>query len=363
MTDNLLKTATKISYVSLATIPLFKENINSALIILCVFFIILNIIKSKSLQPFKKEYWILTSMFWIFLIHETISFDFNFDRVLRNLPFLIFPLLFIYRPYYIDEKIKEKSLLTFQLSVLLQCFIYLLLFLNKFSINKLFYVSPENIPFFREYVSLNYIFEIHPTYFSSFLLVSYTISTYYLLFNKFKKSWFSIINTLLMVFFILLFSSKIVLIILFMTIIISITYYIVSIKSKKRSIIILISSFFLLISLIYPFRDILKERFDEVRTEINKPIVGSYYNSTNTRVAILKCSMILLKQVPLWGFGDSLQERLNDCYGTTNDSDFYKISTFNTHNYYINIVLYGGWISLVVFLIFIFILFRKLKFY
>ncbi len=108
--------------------------------------------------------------------------------------------------------------------------------------------------------------------------------------------------------------------------------------------------------------NIIKDRFDEIRTEINKPIVGSYYNSTNTRVAIIKCSTILLKQVPFFGFGDELQKELNDCYGRMNDSQFYKISTFNTHNYYFNLILYGGWLFLIVFLIYIVFVYKNIKY-
>ena len=118
----------------------------------------------------------------------------------------------------------------------------------------------------------------------------------------------------------------------------------------------------LLIALIYPSRNLVKERFGEIRTEINKPIVGNYYNSTNTRMAIIRCSIILLKEVPFFGFGDKLQQKLNDCYALTNDSEFYKISTFNTHNYYFNLILYGGWLFLVAFLIYIVFLFKKLKY-
>ena len=361
MKSKFLENSTKISFLSLATIPLLKENVNSILIILCVVLTIINIIKLKSFKSFKKEYWILSTLFWAFLLHEIIFLDYNFDRILRYLPFLIFPLLFYYRPAYIDTKIKEKSIVVFQISTLLQCLIYSFLFLKNNSLSQFFYVGQSYIPFFREYVFGNYLFEIHPTYFSVYLLVSFTISLVTLLIGKNKKLAFTIPNILLTVFFIFLFLSRMVFVILFATIISSLIYTILK-RSIKESTIIFVISVILLIALIYPSRTIIQDRFNEIKTEINKPIVGSYYNSTNTRVAIIKCSIILLKQVPFFGFGDELQKELNDCYGRTNNSEFYKISTFNTHNYYINLILYGGWLFLIVFLIYIMFVYKNIRY-
>ena len=118
----------------------------------------------------------------------------------------------------------------------------------------------------------------------------------------------------------------------------------------------------LLAVIIYPARDVIGKRIMEVKTEINKPIVGDYYNSTNTRIAILKCSMILLKEVPFFGYGDALQNKLNDCYQENNDSNFYLKHTFNTHNYYLNLIAYGGWIFLLCFLGYFYYLYKKINY-
>ncbi len=361
MKNNLLENITKLSFISLAMIPLLRENINSMLIILCVVLVLVYNIKSKNIKAFKNEYWILTTLFWVFLLHEIFSSDYNFDRVLRYLPFLIFPLLFFYKPLYIDEKLKQKSIKVFQISALLQSFIYLFIFLKSHSLDQLFYISPEGIPFFREYVFGNYFFEIHPTYFSAYLLVSFTISLFNLFIKNDKKLLFIIPNIILTIFFIFLFSSKMIFIILLITIMISIIYIIIK-RSMKYRLISIIGTLIVLIALVYPSRNIIGKRFNEVRTEINKPIVGDYYNSTNTRVAIFRCSAILLKQVPFFGFGDDLQNELNSCYGSTNDSEFYKINTFNTHNYYFNLILYGGWMFLIVFIVYIVFVYKNLKY-
>lgn len=133
-------------------------------------------------------------------------------------------------------------------------------------------------------------------------------------------------------------------------------------KRKSFSLKSIVISTALILILFYPSSQIIVNRFNEVKNEINKPIVGDYYNSTNTRVAIFKCSLILLKEVPIFGFGDDLQQKLDDCYANTNDSEFYKISTFNTHNYYVNLILYGGWVFLLLFLLYLIVVFKKIKY-
>jgi O-antigen ligase len=358
MKSNYLEKATKLSFLGLALLPFLKENINSILIIICALLTLTYNIQTKEKRKVKPKLWILTLPFWMFFLHELASLDNNFDRVLVHLPFLIFPLLFAFRPSYINSDLKRKSLFVFQISVWLQCFIYVLFFLVNNPISKFFYVR-NNIPFFREYVSENYFFEIHPTYFSSFLLVSFTVSLFSLI-NK-KRTIFAILNVAIMVFFIILFSSRMIVLTLLLTIVFSGIYLILQ-RGLKQSILIIFSSIVLLGVLIFPAKNVIGKRFTEIKTEINKPIVGDYYNSTNTRMAILKCSFILLKEVPLLGYGDRLQEKLNACYKENNDSNFYLKQTFNTHNYYINLVTYGGWVFLLVFMAYLFYIYKKINY-
>tara|TARA_R110001592_G_scaffold83316_1_gene246712 strand:+ start:5327 stop:6541 length:1215 start_codon:yes stop_codon:yes gene_type:complete len=358
MKSNYLERITKFSFLGLALLPLLKENVNSILIILCSLLTLVYNIQTKEKRKLNPQLWILTLPFWMFFLHELLSLDNNFDRVLVHLPFLIFPIIFAYKPTYIDADIKKKSLFVFQISVLLQCSIYVIYFLLNNSISKFFYVQ-NNIPFFREYVSENYFFEIHPTYFSSFLLVSFTVSLFLL--TKDKKNIFAIINMAIMVFFIFLFSSRMIVLTLLLTIVLSGIYLIIQ-RGIKQSILIIFSSLVLLAVLIFPAKNVIGKRFSEIKTEINKPIVGDYYNSTNTRMAILKCSFILLKEAPLFGYGDRLQEKLNTCYKENNNSNFYLKQTFNTHNYYINLVTYGGWFFLLLFVAYLFYVYKKINY-
>lgn len=354
------KNFTTTSYLSLATLPLFKENINSFLIIITAILTIINFIGAKKKKTFKIKYWPLTILFWMFLFHEILSQDFNFSRVLVYLPFLIFPLIFYFKPNYIDYKTKEKSIIVFQLSTILQISIYLFLFLYNQPLTKLFYTR-QNVPFFREYVSGNYLFEIHPTYFSSFLLISFTISMFKLFSKKQKYLLFNIFNILLMVFFVFLFASRIIIIILLLTIFIMPIYFALK-GNRKQVLVVFLSILSLLILLIIPQKDIFERRFNELKTEINNPIINDYHNSTNIRVAILKCGIILIKNVPSFGYGEELQKKLNECYKENNDSNFYELKIYNTHNYYIYLIAYGGWMFFLLFFMYVFFVYKNIKY-
>lgn len=354
MNNNLFEKITKLSFFSMALLPLLKPNYNSITIILYSLFTVYWVLKTKKRKYVDLKYFFLIIPFFMFLIFELTSKNFNSATVLLSLPFLIFPLIFLFRPKFIEKEQFNKSFLIFQFSTILQSLIYLIVFLKENSFATIFKISNENIPFFREYVNNNYLVEMHPTYFSSFLLLSITIS----LFNFFKFKFFHTINIFLSLIFLFLFSSRIVILIFLLTIVAFIIYTLIK-GSKKRAIIISLLGSLLLFS--FFSTRVVKERFYELITEINKPIVGDYYNSTNTRVAIYKCDFKLLKEVPFLGFGNNLQTKLDECYKNNNDSNFYKINVFNTHNYYFYLLLYGGWIFFILFVIYIILSYNFLK--
>ena len=142
------------------------------------------------------------------------------------------------------------------------------------------------------------------------------------------------------------------------------TYIIISFKNGKKKQLLKSIYVFLMFGALFflAFSGLVKERFNEVRTEINRPLVGNYHNSINIRVAIIKCSFGLLEELPFLGYGKYLQQELNNCYKNSFKSDFYKISTYNTHNYYFNLILYGGWVFLFLFLYYLYYLLRKVNY-
>jgi O-antigen ligase len=358
--DKVINKITIFFYLSLASFPLMRANINSIFIIFCCLFAIYDFLKNKKKFVLNTKIIGLTSVFWMFLFKEIVSSDFNITIILLHLPFLILPFLFFFKPDFINDEIKKKSLFIFQISVFIQTIIYLIVFLKKYNIDQLFSINNYKIPLFRTYVFDNTNVEIHPTYFSAFLLCSFTISLFVGLKSKLKKHLlFQLINICFTLFFISVFVSKIIIIILFFTVIL---YVVIEIKNKNNilktiSLILFFGAFTL-----FGFKNLLKERFYEINSEINKPIEGDYHNSINIRVAIIKCSLNLLKKVPILGYGQNLQKKLNDCYKTNNNSNFHTLATYNTHNYYFNLVLYGGWLFLLFFLSYIYYIFFKIKY-
>jgi O-antigen ligase len=352
-----LENFTKLAFISLATLPLLKPNHNSIIIILCALLTSFYFFNTKTKKRFEFKNLTYLLPFFLFLCYELISKSYNLQTILLNLPYLIFPLLFIYKPNFINNKVRDKSFVVFQISVVIQTLLFFVTFLRKNSLRTLFNISKENIPFFREYVMNNYLFEIHPTYFSSYLLFSITIS-----FFKFKESKiFYSLNILFSIFFIFLFSSRIIILLLFVTILSFVIYHFLLKGTKSKSLVI-VSTIILLTGSFFLKSSFILNRFYEIKNEINKPVVGNYYNSTNTRVAIYKCDIFLTSDLPFWGYGNELQKELNICFAENNNSNFYKINVFNTHNYYYHLILYGGILFLLVFLFYFYSVFKNIKY-
>jgi len=303
----------------------------------------------------------------MFFIYQFIASEFSFKIILLNLPFLVFPLIFYFRPEYIEKKIKDQSLTVFQISVVIASLYFLSVFLISNQTKSLFLVNNYNIPFFRDFVFNKASLKIHPTYIASFLLISYTISLFKFFKNTLSNNYIKtlhIFNMLFLCFMIVLFNSKIVFLVLLISNGVFLFFYFKRFlkccrKNPLKSITFTIIT--IVIFGIFSSENLIIKRFIELKTELSSPIKGDYYNSTNIRVAILKCNLSLLKNVPVLGYGNALQNKLNGCFKANYNSDFYIKSTYNTHNYYINLILYGGWLFLFIFLIYIFTLFFSIK--
>lgn len=353
----------KFFFLLLACFPLMKENINSITIICCSLGFFIQYFKTDGRRKITKELIFLTLMFWLFLIHELVSTDLSVKTILLNLPFLVFPLLFYFRPIYIGEKEKSLALKVFQGAVLIASIYFLWVFFNVNSVKMLFNVSPENIPFFRDYVFRHAKLDVHPTYFSMFLLISFTLSFFQLVTNKLnfkRENFLFVINIIITTFMLFLFSSRIIIAIYVLTLVLTLSFFIKRLNRKHK----IISLVFLVVLgflLLFSFKDILFQRFNEIFIEYKVELKGSHHNSTNIRVAIYSCAKELYYEMPFWGYGDSLQGELDSCYESKYDSNFSKIQTYNTHNYYLNILLYGGWICLLIFCYYIYVVFKSIK--
>ena len=195
---------------------------------------------------------------------------------------------------------------------------------------------------FREAV-MNFEYEpLHPTYLS--LWYCFAIA---LLLKRLKRiqSYKSALMTLFKLIFIgglisiiLLLSSRIGIIIL----IVLITYYLFRLTNKKVKWFIIILFF---ISVVFSFKNIsyISSRFitEFEQTKLQPPI-GKKHNSVNIRVGIYQCSMQIIKKNFLFGVGvGDVQDNLNTCYNNF-DTDAYKLTTYNSHNYFF-LLTFSGW--------------------
>lgn len=354
-----IKIITAICIYALATFPLFRENVSSIIIFSTSILLILNyfIGEIKTVTTLKTVI-LFTFPFWLFLIRELLSKNFNLEIALLHLLFLILPLLFIFKPNYLKKNFVKNFILIFQFSLLIKCLVYLFVFLKNNHIASLFIINNYNIPFFRNFISENYHHSIHSTYFSSFLLISFTLSLFDNSLKNWKQFFFMICNLLISSFFLLLFVSKVIILLYLLTII----YYLIDfLKKKNKKQTILISSIFLFLIIVnsFLFKNLLIKRFKESITQLNQPLIGDYHNSTNIRVAIYNCSFSLINNLPLLGYGNTLQDELNNCFEKNYESNFYKLHTYNAHNYYLNLILYGGFLFFALFFVYLIYIFKN----
>lgn len=96
----------------------------------------------------------------------------------------------------------------------------------------------------------------------------------------------------------------------------------------------------------------LKSRFiDEFNSTELKPPIGLHTNSLNIRVGIYECSWKLFNENWLAGVGvGDTQPMLNSCYDSF-DTEVYKESSYNTHNYYFFMGVSTGTVGLALFLL------------
>ena len=113
-----LEKITKVSLYSLSLIPLLKENFNSLCIIIFTLLVIFYLLKNKIKPKFGKEFLFSTLLFWMFFLYQLFTPEIDFKAILKHLPFLIIPFIFINKPIFIGLKEKRIAITTFQISVL-----------------------------------------------------------------------------------------------------------------------------------------------------------------------------------------------------------------------------------------------------
>ncbi|MBC3845736.1 O-antigen ligase family protein [Winogradskyella echinorum] len=340
-----------LSTLSLSLFPILKENYGSITIIIFGLALLIYSIINKEKVQFKFKYLYLTIPFIIVFCNLLFSNGILDHSIIlqKNVSFLLIPILFGFFPRELNVRnILNRSLDVFTIACCLLAIYYFYEFLKSNEINYLFSIDNSYQSLFRASVYEIPLSGIHPTYSSMFFLFSFTHNSI----KFFQGSYYRIIFLAICGFMIFMLSAKGVLILLAITVVICV-FTLLKVTIFKR---VLIFIFFSIIfgTLIFCIPTV-KARVDEIYNEYNSELKGLYTTATNIRLAVFKCSIELAKENYISGVGlENIQEELNNCYKNNYDSDFYLKSKYDTHNYYLYILISTGILGIVLFLFYLF---------
>ncbi|MBO0320974.1 O-antigen ligase family protein [Muricauda sp. CAU 1633] len=343
--------------------PLFKISFNTYLIILWAFgAAILNWKKAHVNLKLKKNLILVASLpFLIIVVSLFYSNDIfhGVEKTIQALPILIFPVVVFL--FYDGFKKKEVLFLIMVFSIV--CVTHSIYLNYNFLSSGLFGSIGEirfyNNPFRRIAHQLQWG-DLHPTYVTLWYVMAIGFFA-----SRIKKTK-NILRVALLVclilylsFTILLLSSRIGILALSVIFLINV-FFIRSAKIKATLILLLTASFF---SALF-FTPMLKSRFlQEFKVTKLAPPEGKRHNSINIRVGIYSCAAQIIKENSAFGVGiGDVQHELVRCYGQYN-TDAYQLKNYNSHSYYLNVLLFGGIIGFLLFisafLFFVFVSFRN----
>lgn len=336
----------------LFTFPIFKENLSSGILIAIVVNTILFHFSIRKYPAFTKQSFLLTIPFWIVLVHSFLSNTLleNEISIKHALFFLIVPLTFSQIP----NRYFEKEKFHLYLDILRKTcgiigLVYLIGFFLEHNWSEMFIVF-NNVSKFRDYVYYDLkIIQIHPTYYTSILVLCSVYSfDRFLKLNKYQELLY--VSFFLLISFLLLSRLNIVFqgIILLGILLFNSNY-----SLKKKS--LLAAGMISLLGIMIVVTPGVRNRFVEVYNSLNKPPIGADYDSTNIRKAIFDCSVSLIKTNYISGVGfNAIQRELNNCYQENYFSNFYYENQYMTHNYFFYMLISSGIMGFLCFLYYVF---------
>jgi O-antigen ligase len=315
--------------VVLITLVFPKHDINSKAIIFCgLCWLIYNPISEKwallkkNIVPFL----VMSSIFWLSAIGLAYTENMTFGEKYfsRNLPFLIFPLIF--------STIKFNTQI---LHYLLKYFSFSVILAIIFALSKAFYLKFNNLGDYFHFLKLESLQDKHNTYFALFIVVAIA----YFLFNLTKKTWWYFACILFLLGYIYLLSVRISIIALFWVLI----WYLITQRKEIPS-----KVFYggilgcLLIPIVFYLTPSFQEKFNPISPE------GVEISDVNSRKVHWQATLDQIGQHNIL-FGQGTGDGHLGLYETYQkfgfDTGFHE--EYNAHNQYLEIVLYFGIIGLI----------------
>jgi O-antigen ligase len=200
----------------------------------------------------------------------------------------------------------------------------------------------NNVSNFRKYVYEDFkLFIIHPSYYTSILILCIAHSLEMVLNQKKYFQLFYIICFLVISFLLLTRLNIVLQIILIIGMILN------SKKLQLRYRVLFLVGILSITTTLTIYTPGIKARFVELIESYSVKPENLAYDSTNVRKAIYDCSLDISKDNLIFGVGfNNLQSQLNNCYQSNYNSNFYIETNYLTHNYYFYILLSSGIIGL-----------------
>ncbi len=331
--------------------PILKENFSSIITIVLCLNTLLYAISKKDYKSFNAKALWLTIPFWIILFRSFFSDNYleSINHISHSLFFLIIPITFFAIPkeFFRFDKI-NLYLFVLKNVCLIIALIYVICFLINVPAWKYEIVS-QNISVFRDYVYSDFkIFVIHPTYYTSILILC-SAHSLELVLNK--KKYYEIIYVLVFVTITFLLLTRLNMMLLLATLLYILLFRNKLSIAKKWS--VFVAGLCVVGALVYLTPGI-RERFVEIYSSFNAKPKDAAYDSTNVRKAIFDSSVAIAKENWVFGVGfENLQDKLNDIYKQNYDSSFYTEKNYMTHNYFFYIFLSSGIIGLLFYLFYV----------
>jgi O-antigen ligase len=341
--------------IALSLFPVLPTGVESVLMIAAFLFSLSYfMIEGNKFWNKKKTLYcmLFSSLFLIYTLSliYTQNTSNGIKYIIRLLPTVLFPALFLFN----DKELINNRQLEFLKSMYIMALILVLVYLH-FVLYDSLYKSEIRFWYFRQLIEKK--IKVHGTYLS--MWIGFGVI---LLMFKIKKEILNIKKH----FFILVLFAIIGYFIYWQYIIGARMPFVATLlvssfsmfKNRKQmlifSILLIVLGFIIILK-----TDRLGDRFQKL-THYNFSFPEGKYednypniSTEQIRNGIYYCSFEKIKQKPMLGYGvGDVDAELQSCYDQTfTNTDTYKVTSYNSHNQYLKIVLSAGFIGLILFLI------------
>lgn len=324
--------------------PILKESLSTLSVILLFLNTIIYGISSRDFASIKSRTMLLTIPFWIVLIFsiDSENFKISLTHIQHSLFFLVMPITFAMIPVEMFTKKKINLYISVLKNI---CIVVSIVYVSSFLLNVPYWkfnVVFQHVSSFRNYIYYDFkLFIIHPTYFTS-LLILCTAHSFDLFLRNRKR--LQLIYVIIFISITILLLTRLNLV--FLILLLSMMIFNRGLYKIKIKFIFALSLTTLILTFLF-FTPGIKDRFVEIYESFSVKPKDIAYDSTNVRKAIFDSSIKIAEEKWMLGVGfENLQNKLNLTYKENYDSSFYAHHNYMTHNYYFYVFLSSGIIGL-----------------